>query len=89
MNQVYIDPTFLSGNVIMCYIFWDYKTRMKLKVTFLDRKNIYLDRLSIINFIQELIRRNGINVVMTKQEFINMHFREFPKLKIEIVKIDF
>ncbi len=89
MHQIYIDPTFLSGNVIMCYIFWDYRTRMKLKVTFLDRKNIYLDRLSIINFIQELIRRNGYDFTMNKNTFLNMHFREMKSLDIKITNIEF
>lgn len=48
-----------------------------------------MDRFKIINFVVELMKRSGINVMMTKQEFINMQFKEFPGLAIEVVKIDF
>ena len=79
MHQVYIDPIFIKGNILRTYILWDWKTRIELRVEFLNR----------INFVVELMRRSNINVVMTKQEFINMEFKEFPGLKTEIVKIDF
>ena len=48
---------------------------------FLNRKLITMDRFKIINFVVELMRRSDIDVVMTKQQFINMQFKEFPGLK--------
>lgn len=89
MHQVYIDPIFIKGNILRTYILWDWKTRIELRVEFLNRKFITMDRFKIINFVVEMMRRSNINVVMTKQEFINMEFKEFPGLKTEIVKIDF
>lgn len=89
MHQVYIDPIFIKGNILRTYILWDWQTRIELRVEFLNRKFITMDRFKIINFVVELMRRSNINVVMTKQEFINMEFKEFPGLKTEIVKIDF
>ena len=89
MHQVYIDPIFIKGNILRTYILWDSKTRLELKVEFLNRKLITMDRFKIINFVVELMRRSDIDVVMTKQEFINMKFKEFPGLKTKIVKIDF
>lgn len=88
-RQVYIDPIFIKGNILRTYILWDSKTRIELKVEFLNRKLITTDRFKIINFVVELMRRSDIDVVMTKQQFINMQFKEFPGLKTNIVKIDF
>lgn len=88
-NQVYIDPIFIKGNILRTYILWDSKTRIELKVEFLNRKSITMDRFKIINFVVELMRRSDIDVVMTKQEFINMQFKQFPGLNTKIVKIDF
>ena len=89
MHQVYVDPIFIKGNILRAYIWWDWKTRIELRVEFLNAKTITMDRFKSIGFVVELMRRSDINVVMTKQEFINMEFKEFPGLKIEIVKIDF
>ena len=89
MHQVYVDPIFIKGNILRAYIWWDWKTKIELRVEFLNRKFITMDRFKIINFVVEMMRRSDINVVMTKQEFINIHFKEFPGLKTEIVKIDF
>lgn len=89
VTQIYVDPIFIKGNILRTYILWDWKTRIEMRVEFLNRKLITMDRFKIINFVVELMRRSGINVMMTKQEFINMQFKEFPGLKIEIVKIDF
>ena len=88
-KQIYIDPIFIKGNILRTYILWDWKTRLELRVEFLNRKLITMDRFKIINFVVELMRRSDIDVVMTKQQFINMQFKEFPGLKIKIVKIDF
>ena len=88
-RQVYIDPIFIKGNILRTYILWDSKTRIELRIEFLNRKLITMDRFKIINFVVELMRRSDIDVVMTKQQFINMQFKEFPGLKTQIVKIDF
>ena len=88
-RQVYIDPIFVKGNILRTYILWDSKTRIELMVEFLNRKLITTDRFKIINFLVELMRRSNIDLVMTKQQFINMQFKEFPGLKTKIVKIDF
>ena len=88
-RQVYIDPIFIKGNILRTYILWDSKTRLELRVEFLNKKLITMDRFKIINFVVELMRRSDIDVVMTKQQFINMQFKEFPGLKTQIVKIDF
>lgn len=88
-RQVYIDPIFIKGNILRTYILWDWKTRLELRVEFLNRKSITMDRFKIINFLVELMRRNNIDLVMTKQQFINMQFKEFPGLKTKIVNIDF
>lgn len=89
MHQVYVDPISIRRNILQAYILWDWKTRIELRVEFLNRKLVTLDRFKIIGFVVELMRRSDIDVVMTKQDFINMHFKEFPGLKIDIVKIDF
>ena len=88
-RQVYIDPIFIKGNILRTYILWDSHTRIELMVEFLNRKLITTDRFKIINFVVELMRRSNIDLVMTKQQFINMNFKEFPGLKTKIVKIDF
>ena len=89
MHQVYIDPIFIKGNILRTYILWDSHTRIELMVEFLNRKLITMDRFKIINFVVELMRRSNIDLVITKQQFINMNFKEFPGLKTKIVKIDF
>lgn len=48
-----------------------------------------MDRFRIIRFMTELMRRSDLDFVMTKEEFINIQFKEFPGLAIEVVKIDF
>lgn len=88
-RQVYIDPIFIKGNILRTYILWDWKTRSELRVEFLNRKLITTDRFKIINFVVELMRRSNIDLVMTKQQFINMQFKQFPGLNTKIVKIDF
>ena len=87
-KQVYIDPIFIKGKVLRVYLWWDYKTRIEVRVEF-EKSIGTTDRFKMIGFVTELMRRSGINVVMTKQEFINIQFGEFPGLKIDITKIDF
>lgn len=89
MHQVYIDPIFVKGNILRTYILWDWKTRIELKVEFLNRKLITLDRFKIINFVVELMRRSDIDLVMTKQRFINLQFKEFDGLRIKLKIVDF
>lgn len=89
MHQVYVDPIFIKGNVLRTYILWDWKTRIELQVEFLNRKLITMDRFKIINFVVELMRRSGINVVISKNDFINMQFKEFDGLNIKVINIDF
>lgn len=89
MHQVYIDPIFIKGNILRTYILWDWKTRIELRVEFLDRKLITMDRFKIIAFTRELIIRSGYELTMTKDRFINLQFKEFKGLKTKIVKIDF
>ena len=88
-RQVYIDPIFVKGNILRTYILWDIKTRLELRVEFLNRKLITMDRFKIINFVVELMRRSDIDVVMTKQQFINMQFKEFEGLRIKLKIVDF
>ena len=87
-RQVYIDPFCVMSNNIRSYLWWDWKTRMEVRIEFLNKRPIPLDRFKIIGFIRELILRSGYELTMTKQQFINMQFKEFPGLKTKIVKID-
>ena len=64
-------------------------TRMEVRIEFLDKKPIPLDRFKIIAFLRELLIRSGNELTMTKDMFINLQFKEFEGLKIKIVKIDF
>ena len=89
MHQVYIDPIFIKGNILRTYILWDSKTKLELRVEFLNRKLITMDRFKIIAFTRELIIRSGYELTMTKDRFINLQFKEFKGLKTKIVKIDF
>lgn len=88
-KQVYIDPIFIKGNILRTYILWNWKTRSELRVEFLNRKSITMDRFKIINFVVELMRRSNIDLVMTKQQFINMNFKEFEGLDIKLKIVDF
>ena len=88
-NQVYIDPIFIKGNILNVYLWWDYKTRIELRIEFLNRKILGNNRFKQIAIVQELMRRSGIDFILTRDEFINIQFNEFPTLKIETVKLDF
>ena len=88
-RQLYIDPFCVMSNNIRAYLWWDWKTRSEVRIEFLNKRPIPLDRFKIISFVRELLIRSNIDLVMTKQEFINMQFKEFPGLKTKIVKIDF
>lgn len=87
-RQIYVDPIFIKGKVMRVYLWWDWKTRIEVRVEF-EKSIGTTDRFKMIGFILELMRRSNIDVVMTKQEFINMQFGKFDGLKTEITKIDF
>lgn len=88
-RQLYIDPFCVMSNNIRCYLWWDWRTRSEVKIEFLNKKPIPLDRFKIIAFTRELIIRSGYELTMTEQQFINMQFKQFDGLKIKIVNIDF
>lgn len=88
-RQIYIDPFCVMSNNIRCYIWWDWRTRSEVRIEFLNKRPIPLDRFKIIAFTRELIIRSGYEMTMTKQMFINMQFKQFDGLKIKVINIDF
>lgn len=88
-RQIYIDVFSVMSNNIRCYLWWDWKTRSEVKIEFLDKKPIPLDRFKIIAFVRELIIRSGYELTMTKDRFINLQFKEFPGLRIKLKIVDF
>lgn len=88
-RQVYIDPFCVMSNNIRAYLWWDWRTRSEVRIEFLDKKPIPLDRFKIIGFVRELIIRSGYEMTMTKQEFINIQFKEFDGLNIKLKIVDF
>lgn len=89
MRQIYIDPIYIRGNILRAYLWWDWTTRVELRVEFPDGRRVVMDRFKIIGFILELMRRSGIETVISKNDFINMHFSEFNGLNIKVINIDF
>ena len=88
VSQVYVDPIFIKGKVLRSYIWWDWKTRIEIRVEF--EKNIgTTDRFKMIGFVTELMRRSNIDLVISKNDFINMQFGEFPGVTIKVIKVDF
>ena len=88
-RQLYIDPFCVMSNNIRAYLWWDWRTRSEVRIEFLDKKPIPLDRFKIIGFVRELLIRSNIDLVMTKQRFINIQFKDFEGLKIKVINIDF
>ena len=88
-RQLYIDPFCVMSNNIRCYLWWDWKTRSEVKIEFLNKRPIPLDRFKIIAFTRELIIRSGYEMTMTKQQFINLQFKEFEGLRIKLKIVDF
>ena len=88
-RQIYIDVFSVMSNNIRSYLWWDWKTRIEVKIEFLNKKPIPLDRFKIIAFVRELIIRSGNELTMTKDRFINLHFKEFPGLRIKTTIKDF
>ena len=88
-RQIYIDVFSVMSNNIRCFLWWDWKTRIEVRIEFLNKKPIPLDRFKIIAFTRELIIRSGYELTMTKQQFINLQFKEFDGLKINLKIVDF
>ena len=88
-RQIYIDPFCVMSNNIRSYLWWDWKTRSEVRIEFLNKKPIPLDRFKIIGFVRELILRSGYELTMTKQQFINLQFKEFEGLGIKLKIVDF
>ena len=88
-RQVYIDPFCVMSNNIRAYLWWDWKTRSEVRIEFLNKRPIPLDRFKIIAFTRELIIRSGYEMTMTKQQFINLQFKEFDGLRIKLKIVDF
>ena len=88
-RQIYIDVFSVMSNNIRSYLWWDWMTRMEVRIEFLNKKPIPLDRFKIIGFVRELIIRSGYEMTMTKQQFINLQFKEFEGLRIKLKIVDF
>ena len=88
-RQIYIDVFCVMSNNIRCYLWWDWKTRMEVRIEFLDKKPIPLDRFKIIGFVRELLIRSGYELTMTRERFVNIQFREFNGLSIKVKIVDF
>ena len=88
-RQLYIDPFCVMSNNIRAYLWWDWKTRSEVRIEFFNKRPIPLDRFKIIGFVRELIIRSGYELTMTKQQFINIQFKEFEGLRIKLTIKDF
>ena len=88
-RQIYIDVFCVMSDNIRCYLWWDWKTRIELKIEFLNKKPIPLDRFKIIAFTRELIIRSGYELTMTRERFLNIQFKEFNGLSIKVKIMDF
>lgn len=87
-HQIYIDPVYVKGNILRVYLWWDYHTRMDIQVTFPEGKIIKGDKYRWIGFFTELMRRCELNFVMSKDEFVNLQFKQIKDLDIKIVNIE-
>lgn len=81
-KQVYIDPFYLFHNVMKVRLLWDTHTYMNVRFEF--DKLVKGDRLKMISFVTEFLRRSGIDFFMTKEQFINMQLSDLPKVKVKI-----
>ena len=88
-RQIYIDPFCVMSNNIRAYLWWDWRTRSEVRIEFLNKKPIPLDRFKIISFVRELLIRSGYELTMTKQQFINLQFKQFDGLGIKLKIVDF
>ena len=88
-RQIFIDPFCVMSNNIRAYLWWDWKTRSEVRIEFLNKKPIPLDRFKIISFVRELLIRSGYELTMTEQQFINIQFKQFDGLGIKLKIVDF
>ena len=88
-RQIFIDVFSVMSDNIRCFLWWDWKTRMEVRIEFLDKKPIPLDRFKIIAFVRELLIRSGYELTMTRERFLNIQFREFNGLSIKVKIVDF
>lgn len=88
-RQIYIDVFCVMSDNIRSYLWWDWKTRIEVKIEFLNKKPIPLDRFKIIAFTRELLIRSGYELTMTRERFLNIQFREFNGLSIKVKIMDF
>lgn len=86
-KQVYIDPFYIFHNVMKARLIWDFNTYIIIRFEF--DKLLKGDRLKMISFVTEFLRRSEIDFFLTKDEFINIQFKEFPKVKVKIEDIVF
>ena len=88
-RQIYIDVFCVMSDNIRCFLWFDWKTRLEVRIEFLDKKPIPLDRFKIIGFVRELLIRSGYELTMTRERFLNIQFREFSGLSIKVKIVDF
>ena len=88
-RQIYIDPFCVMSDNIRCFLWFDWKTRLEIRIEFLDKKPVPLDRFKIIGFVRELLIRSGYELTMTRERFLNIQFREFNGLSIKVKIVDF
>lgn len=86
-RQLYIDPVYVLHNVMKARLIWDTHTYMTIRFEF--DKLVKGNRLKMISFVTEYLRKSGIDFFMTKQEFINIQLSDLPKVKVKIEDIVF
>jgi len=89
-RQLYIDPFYVSGNVMKVMLHWDVRTRMTLVFSFPGEKVININRFQQIGFVLEFLRKQDVDLMMTKNEFINLHFdKKINRVDFQIEDIIF
>lgn len=86
-KQLYIDPVYVLHNVMKARLIWDTHTYMTIRFEF--DKLVKGDRLKMISFVTEYLRRSEIDFFMTKEQFINIQLSDLPKVKVKIENIVF
>lgn len=86
-KQIYIDPFYAFHNVMKVRLIWDTHTYMSVRFEF--DKFMNGNRLKMISFVTEYLRRSEIDFFMTKEQFINIQLSDLPKVKVKIENIVF
>lgn len=86
-KQLYIDPVYVLHNVMKARLIWDTHTYMTIRFEF--DKLVKGNRLKMISFVTEYLRRSEIDFFMTKEQFINIQLSDLPKVKVKIENIVF